>query len=243
MKSAVRVLANRSAWAAYGFSRSLGWARALQAFVGRLYRFPLVVMGSRVKLVGMRGMRIGRNSVIASGSWLNVNQVQPEQPTLTIGENCFIGQDNFFSVGRRITIRDYCLTARYCSFIGSAHIYADPFKPYLKTGTTDSDSIYIGVNCFFGLRATVIGNVRIGHGCVIGAGTEVRSDIPPYSLVAGSPARVLRRYDMRSHTWVKWPADDFAEGPCEEEYLAMLQASHRWLIQPVSAALPSHDVM
>jgi acetyltransferase-like isoleucine patch superfamily enzyme len=218
--------------------------RAAHAAFGRRVRFPVVTMGKDVKLIGIRRMAIGRNTVIGSGSWLNVNRIDGANIALHIGENCFIGQDNFVSVGAAVTLRDYCLTTRYCDFLGSAHVYADPCQPYLKTGTTDKDSIYVGVNCFFGLGTRVMGNVRIGHGCVIGAGAEVRADIPPFSLVVGNPARVLRRFDFGKREWVNWPAADYVEGPAEDVYLETLRQAHRWVIHPLSAALRGgRDVM
>ena len=102
---------------------------------------------------------------------------------LVIGDNCLVlGRRNFFSVGRSIILRDlYCLTAMNCAFIGSSHRYDDPMSAYMTTGVTLDADIYVGANCFFGYGSQVIGNVRVGHGCVIGAGTLIRSDIPTIS--------------------------------------------------------------
>ena len=51
---------------------------------------------------------------------------------------------------------------------------------------------WIGKNCFIGAGAFVLPGVHIGDGCIIGAGSVVTSDIPPNSLVAGNPARILQ---------------------------------------------------
>ena len=50
----------------------------------------------------------------------------------------------------------------------------------------------IGENCFIGGRALILPGVTVGDGCVVGAGSVVTRDVPPGSVVAGNPARVLR---------------------------------------------------
>lgn len=189
-----------------------------------------------VKLVGIRRIAIGHNTVIGAHSWLNVNEVQGSGPALRIGEHCFIGIDNFFSVGRTVTVGDYCLTTKGCSFIGATHVYDDPMNPFLSTGVTNTADISVGVNCFFGIGAQVIGNVSIGHGCVIGAGAVVRENVPPFSLVVGAPARVIKRFDFDKQMWVKWPADHYTEGPQEAAYRTQLHRDHGAPVHHISAA-------
>jgi len=115
-------------------------------------------------------------------------------------------------------------------------VYADPLIPYLLTGTTDGADIFVGVNCFFGYAVRVQGNVRIGHGCVIGSGADVRADIPPFSIVVGQPAKVIKRFHFGQMEWVKWPCDDFVEGPPEEEYLRALKSNRSYFPMPLAAA-------
>ena len=54
-------------------------------------------------------------------------------------------------------------------------------------------NLEIGVNCWIGAKVTILDGVSIGEGCVIAAGAVVKEDIPPHSLVAGVPARLIRR--------------------------------------------------
>lgn len=51
---------------------------------------------------------------------------------------------------------------------------------------------YVGERCFIGARAIVMPGVRVGDGCVVGAGSVVTRDVPPNSIVAGNPARVVK---------------------------------------------------
>jgi acetyltransferase-like isoleucine patch superfamily enzyme len=210
---------------------------------GLIYRIRLqegTVVSSQAQLLGMQHIRLGRNTIVGDRCWLNVNDRQTGLIGIDIGNNCFIGRDNFLSSGKRITIGDYALTAKDCQFIGSTHIYSDPTMPYLATGTSGSDEIRVGANCFFGVGVTVLGHVTIGHGCIIGAGATVTCDIPPFSLVVGSPARVIKRFDFASHQWVR--VDQFQTEhliPAEPEYLQSLRARHPKLDMPTIAALRS----
>lgn len=51
----------------------------------------------------------------------------------------------------------------------------------------------IGTNCFIGVGAIILPGVTIGNGSIVGAGSVVTRDVPPGSLVAGNPAKVLRK--------------------------------------------------
>lgn len=53
----------------------------------------------------------------------------------------------------------------------------------------------IGENCFLGARSLVLPGVTVGNNCIVAAGAIVTQDVPPFSIVAGNPARVLRRCD------------------------------------------------
>jgi acetyltransferase-like isoleucine patch superfamily enzyme len=189
----------------------------------------------RARVIGWRNIEFGRNVAVGTGSWLNVNARRDAGKTLTFGDNCFIGRNNFISVGKSVSIGPYCLTGESCSFIGATHV-ADPTRPYRTTGVTAEDEIVVGANCFFGYGASVLGNVRIGHGCIVGAHSFIRADVPPFSIVVGNPARVIKRFDFTSGDWRSdWEGRELLH-PTEQEYLGTLRASHPWPVLPISAA-------
>jgi acetyltransferase-like isoleucine patch superfamily enzyme len=203
-------------------------------------RFRLRLVGRAhvawsARVTGWRRVFLGKNVVIGAGSWLNVNDRLGAGTCLQICDNSFIGRNNFFTVGRSIIVREYCLTASNCAFIGSSHV-SNPMLPYATTGTTDTDSIYIGANCFFGYGAVVMGDVRIGHGSIIGAGSVVRGHIPPFSIAVGNPARVVRRFDFSAGRWVKASEYQHSPQPDEAEYVLQLRGKLPFVVQPLSAA-------
>ena len=66
-----------------------------------------------------------------------------------------------------------------------------------------SKPITIGSNCWLASNVTVAGGVTIGEGCVIGAGSVVVKDIPPHSLAAGNPCKVIRTITEKDSIYLK----------------------------------------
>ena len=179
------------------------------------------------QVLGWKNLQIGVNSVISERCWLNVNHRTSGVVSLVIGDHCFFGRDNLVSVARKVSFGSYLLTTPGCRFLAATHLYDDPTMPYISTGATDDKEIRIGVNCFFGSGSMVVGNVNVGHGSVVGAGTVICEDIPPFSLVVGNPGRVVKRYCFSRASWIRI-ADLTTEPqfPDEEEYLAILQGKN-----------------
>ncbi len=192
-----------------------------------------------VQVLGWKQVRVGHHTVISEGTWLNVNDRAVDSPAIVIGDNCYIGRRNFLSAGAVIKIGDYCFTGVNCNFLGADHVYSSPFVPYVASGTTNNTAIEIGPNCWLGAAVTVLKGVNIGYGSIVGAASVVTRDVPPFSILVGNPARVIRRYDLHRQDWVdvaNYPADADAALPGEAAYLEKLRASHPALKTPLVAS-------
>lgn len=179
-----------------------------------------------VHIIGKDKIEIGFNSCISDGSYMNVNNRSSDGKAIIIGNNCYIGKNNFFSSGKSIQIKDYVLTAIGCKFIGSTHLINNPNIPYISAGITASDVIVVGVNCFLGADVSIKGGIKIGHGSVIGSNSLVIRDIPPFSLVVGSPAVIIKRFSFKKAHWIAiedFDAFDEDSLPTEENYLSKLK--------------------
>lgn len=125
------------------------------------------------------------------------------------GKNCFA---NF-----NLTVLDISpVTIGDDVFIGPNVSIVTPIHPYLpkeravyqneKGVLTDkeySKPITIGKGTWIASNVTIIGGVTIGEGCIIGAGSVVTHSIPPFSLVAGNPCRVIRKLTEEDSIYLK----------------------------------------
>jgi acetyltransferase-like isoleucine patch superfamily enzyme len=194
---------------------------------------------SSCHLIGRSNISIGSNSCLSEGCWLNVNHRNHNVYSIIVGNNCFIGKNNFITSGAEILICDYTLTAFGCKLIGSSHATNDPLIPYMVAGATNGQKIRIGVNCFIGSGSSVIGNVKIGHGSVIGAESVVLKDVPPFSLVVGNPAKIIKRYSFNKGLWVsidEFSFEDNLKLLSEDKYLSMIRLKHPKIRMPFIAA-------
>jgi acetyltransferase-like isoleucine patch superfamily enzyme len=71
------------------------------------------------------------------------------------------------------------------------HVTADIHRPIKDQGIVKTP-VRIGPDCWLGTKVTVLRGTRIGRGCVLGAHSVVRGDVPDYSIAVGSPAKVVR---------------------------------------------------
>lgn len=85
------------------------------------------------------------------------------------------------------------------------HEYRNIKLPVSKQGImSQMDSkVIIGEGSWLGTNVVVVGKVRIGKHCVIGANSVVTKDIPDYSVAAGIPAKVIKKYDFEKEEWVR----------------------------------------
>ena len=107
-----------------------------------------------------------------------------------MGNNCWIGPFTILDGGGGLIIGDFVTVA------ASAMIFThDTYKYTLSGGTVPYEykSVVIGSNCFIGTQATILKGVNIGHHSMISANSLITCDIPPYSIAAGSPAKIIGR--------------------------------------------------
>lgn len=110
------------------------------------------------------------------------------QAGITIGNNCFISRNAKFDLTRgSIIIGNNCTITYGCCLI--AH---DPMERRIHPGASGTGSIILEDHVYMGINTIVLKSVKIGHHAIIGAGSVVTKDIPPYAVVLGNPQKVVR---------------------------------------------------
>lgn len=126
-------------------------------------------------------------------------------PRLTIGNNVNIEQNVHIVCGSRIDIGDDVSITGGVAIVDVVHPY-DDVADHSKIGSRiqcDGNYVEIGNNVFIGFGAIIMPNVRIGRNSVIGAHAVVNHDVPDYSVAAGNPAKIVKKYCFESKKWKK----------------------------------------
>jgi len=167
--------------------------------------FGNVTIAENCRIVG--GVRIQSNSHLTMGRYTSVN-----------GPNT-----DFFCAIHPISIGSFCAIARNVVFQEFNHIFDRPSSYYMmknifnekvKSDMASKGSIEIGHDVWIGTHAVILTGAKIGHGAVIGANTVVSGVVPPYAIVTGSPAKVVRyRFEepiiqkLLELKWWDWPME------------------------------------
>ena len=114
-----------------------------------------------------------------------------QRPTLTVGSGSGIGHECAFTIGKRITIGRKCRIAAGVWMFDSHGHPSDPQARLEDRAAPDAEvkPISIEDNVWIGGKAVIFPGVTVGQGSVVSACAVVTSDVPPYSIVAGNPAR------------------------------------------------------
>jgi acetyltransferase-like isoleucine patch superfamily enzyme len=153
---------------------------------GFFIRMP--VEGEVLEALDEGRLSIGEATLLEPGCWLTL----APDAGIEIGRECFLNRNTMVAAQSEVRIGDHTMFANGC-FVGDAeHRYDDPDVPVTRQGFTSNGPVRIGSNCWFGVNCVVTSGVTIGDRCVIGANSVVTKDIPPGTIAAGAPAKVLR---------------------------------------------------
>jgi len=150
---------------------------------------------------GEEHIAIGAGSLIAAEVSLSVGMAPGQallpgaiSPVLRIGARCSIGRGTHLVAHRSVVIVDDVMTGPHCYVTDQNHVFADPTTPVGQQWPTE-DPVEIGAGSWLGAGAVILPGTRVGRNTVVGAGAVVRGEFPDHSVLAGVPAKLIRRYD------------------------------------------------
>jgi acetyltransferase-like isoleucine patch superfamily enzyme len=133
-------------------------------------------------------LEVGEHSVFEPNVWLTA----PDEARIRIGSQTYLNIAVMVASVALVEIGDHCMFANGCFITDGNHRFEDPVRPVPWQGFTTKGPVRIGDNVWCGANVVITSGVTLGHRSVIGANSVVTRDIPPYSIAAGSPAKVLR---------------------------------------------------
>ena len=167
---------------------------------GRFKRFGKgSLLAPKVQIFNPKYMEIGDNSSILSFSILETCPIDGNKPHLIIGDNVHINEYVHVTCANRIVIGDGTGFGRYVTITDNSHgesCYEDMKLPSLRRKVVSPGEVVIGKHVWSGEKVTILPGVKIGDGAIIAANAVVTKDVPPYSVVAGVPAKIVKQIEQ-----------------------------------------------
>lgn len=156
------------------------------------------------KILGKKYISIGKRTFIFSNSWLQaIDNYQgiAYQPELSIGDDVYIGSNSCIVAMNKVIISSECVLSEHVYIADNAHGIDPRMGLIMKQNLVCKGPVLIGKGCFIGYRAVIVSGVTLGEHCVVGANSVVTRSFPPHSMIAGSPAKLIKRFDFSSGSW------------------------------------------
>ncbi len=142
-----------------------------------------------------RGIEIGERTIVMHGAVLHVYNFRGiPHSGIQVGADSLIGEYTVIRGQGGVSIGDRVYTSPFTQILAVNHVFEDPARPFTEQGIT-ARGITIEDDVWLGAGAIVTDGVRVGRGAVVAAGAVVTEDVPPHSVAAGVPARVVRRLE------------------------------------------------
>jgi acetyltransferase-like isoleucine patch superfamily enzyme len=169
----------------------LRWAWLKLRWRGRLQTDGLCFVGPGVTL------EIGKGAVIRLGRWSWIGhgtKIRAHEGMVEIGAKTVLGQECTISAFKHVSIGRECIVADRVMLIDFDHGVVEVERPIRLQGIYKRD-VRVGHNCWIGYGACILRGATVGDNSIVGTGTVVTRVLPPGSVSAGAPARILRMRD------------------------------------------------
>jgi acetyltransferase-like isoleucine patch superfamily enzyme len=156
-----------------------------------------------LRFANLKKIKIGNYVTIHSNCWIQTlmnDEENSEEPKIEFRDHVAIGMNSTISAARKIIFEEHVFTGRNVYVSDHRHKYEDLS---IAEDIADISEVRIGAYTWIGQNAVILPGVQIGRNCVVGANSVVNKDVPDNSIVAGVPAKIIKRYDPVSEIWVR----------------------------------------
>ncbi|MCR4798924.1 MAG: acyltransferase [Bacteroidales bacterium] len=184
-----------------GYRNSL-YTLWIRNFIGYVGEHSYICTTCSLQGGGQKNITIGEYTIIQShsilGCWVKYGEQKFPNASITIGNQCSIGEYNHITACNRITIGDGVLTGRFVYIGDNSHgelSVEDANIPPAKRLLKSKGEVIIGNNVWLGDKVAVLAGVHIGNNVIVAANAVVTKDIPDNCMVAGVPGKIIKRLD------------------------------------------------
>lgn len=168
-------------------------------------------IGKRLRINKCKYLKVGNNCRIGNDcriSFFNSFYGQEYNPKLEIGNNAYLGDYLTFLCADEVSIGDNVLMASYITITSENHgIDPEDERGYAKQPLVGK-KVYIKDGAWIGEHVIILPGVEIGNKAIVAAGSVVTKNVSDYTIVAGNPARVIKRYNFESKCWEREKIDE-----------------------------------
>lgn len=152
-----------------------------------IYLADDVVIGNFCRILAGKGkIELGSKCYIHPFSTLRA-----QNGFIRMGKECSINPYSIIHGEGGVTFGDFVRVGSHVILVSATHVYDDVSVPIHFQGSK-SKGIVVEDDVWIGGGSTILDGVRVGRGSIIGAGSVVNKDVPPFSIVGGVPAKVIR---------------------------------------------------
>ncbi len=155
-------------------------------------RMPL--HGNPLEMLKEGRLEIGPQAFLEPHVWLTGSA----DARIRIGGGTFLNLCVQIAAVELVEIGEHCMFANGCFITDGNHRFDDPDTPVPWQGFTTKGPTRVADNVWCGANVVITSGVTVGERCVIGSNSVVVEDLPPFSIAAGAPAKVLKRVEYAS---------------------------------------------
>jgi maltose O-acetyltransferase len=173
--------------------KEIGFAAALRFVLWKGFEVLFAAAGFpplRGFLLRLFGAKVGRGVTIEDVRFLNLHR-KGGLSKLVIGARCFVGREGFLDLAAPLVLEDDVTIGPRVTILTHEKVgfATHPLSAYFPPR---SAPVTLEAGCYVGAHALVLMGVRVGRCALVAAGAVVTQDVPPWTIVAGVPARPVR---------------------------------------------------
>jgi acetyltransferase-like isoleucine patch superfamily enzyme len=151
---------------------------------------------------GAKYIDLGCRTSFMPDAWLLALKIDDNDPQLVISNDCYIGHYVHIVSVRKVIIEDAVLVADKVYISDNLHDFESISLPIIHQPVKYHRDVLIKSGAWIGENVCIIG-ASVGKNSVVAANSVVTKDVPDYCVVAGAPARIIKRYCHESQSWKK----------------------------------------